>query len=849
MKQIIHTLRLKQILISSLLLITVLLTGCGGGGGGALPPSPVVSESFRTDANKNVAIKADALNREFLLQGNIIKLLQAPEFTGLKSRVVLFHRQGNRLFMLESQQGHTVTPDSPFALILAEFPITSEQSGWIYFDFNQGMSKIFTIDDMYTSDLDGTNYQPSFKAATVKSSYLLEADASRNNRLLIRQTAQLDAGNNTFPSVEVRYYLSPYLPDPDFKPTESPGFNHAGFFEVMPQLEKGGKTTVFAMKWNLNKKPITYYISANTPAEFRQAIRDGVLYWNAALGEEVFAVADAPAGVTAPDMDRNIIQWVEHDTAGRAKADIQADPRTGEILRAQIFMTSVFSINGKKSAWKFLKQVENNSFSRSGQQIALKNLQTSPVCDLSAKDKIAQGVRALLAANATDEMILKASLAYVQEALTHEIGHTLGLRHNFAGTLYADLAGQNRKALYLNYLKGGAYRPVLPSSSVMDYHESIESALVVNRYMVEHKALPHDESSIRFLYLGKQLDSTIPFCTDSDANNNLLDCNRFDYGNSPIEYASSTLHDNLSVDSLPVTFYLNQVAKVMDGTSISNLRPSVTVTAAILLQTKPLFLAPFTEGGLYSRTLKRVYPGHSLAETNIKTLRSEVIPDAISDLQNWLTKNPFGYNTLTELFMVVDPAWKDAWIARFNQISEDPAFTTIVDEGGRSRTFTPAERQQLRDLAKKFFTELIPALAAQDLKHLAAGPTKIDIVDGQAGAQLLNAMNETSRRYAMDRTGEFLTTAAGGVNLNLPLFRYDWELRLNAIRLLDKRAVPSALWWGVRETGLNKAELTAILDNAVLGLGATFGSPAVNNAFNGAQNNALQWYLENKNIL
>ena len=847
MRQSGHLTRSKLLLLSLSLLLMALLNGCGGGG--ALPAAPDVTESFRADANKNVAIKADALNREFLLQGNIIRLQEAQQFTNLKSRIVVFQKQGSRLFMLESQVGHTVMPDTPFALILAEFPIVAEESGWIYFDFNRGMSNIFTVEDMYASDAGGTEYQPSFKAAAVRSSFLADVDVSRLNRLAIRQSAQIDAGDNTLASVEVRYYLAPYLPDPGFKPTQSPGFDHAGYFEVMPQLERGGTTKVFATKWNLNKKPITYHLSANIPPEYRQAVRDGVLYWNAALGEEVFAVADAPAGVTPPDMDRNIIQWVEHDTASSAYADIQADPRTGEILHAQIFMTSVFAVGSKKKAWLFLKQMESNQAISSGRQVALKNLYASPVCNLPAKDKLLQGIRALLASNATDEMIMKASQAYVQEALTHEVGHTLGLRHNFAGTLAADHAGHTRQELFFNYLTGGPYLPMLPSSSVMDYHENIESALIVNRYAVERKALPHDSSAMRFLYLGKEPDTSIPFCTDSEAGGELLDCVRFDYGNSPLEYTSSELYENLSVDSLPVQFYLQQAAKVMDGASVGNLRPSATAIAADLLKNKPMLFTAFTDAGLYARTVKKRYPSVSPKDIDKKDLRAEVIPDVIDDLKAWLLKNRYGFGSVTDMFMIVDPAWKDAWITRFNQISEDPAFTTIVDATGKSRTFTPAERQQLRTMAAKFFTELIPALVAQDLKLLGPGTAKIDIVDGIAGRHILNAMYATSSRYLLDQTGEALNEPVGGVTLTLPLFRYNWEQRLNALKLLDKRSVPSALWWGVRETADNRAELTAILDRAVLGLGTTFSSPAASAAFTGARNSALQWYLENQNLM
>ena len=825
------------------LLAVSLLVGCGGGG--ASPASPVLTESFRTDANRNVAIRAEALNREFLFQGNMITLDSAQEFSGLKSRIVVFQKQAGKLFMLESQKGHTVMPDTPFAIILAEFPIVAEEDGWIYFDFNEGMSQVFTTAEMYASDRLGAEYQPSFAIAKVRSSFLSEADASRMNRLALRQSAQVEGEASALKNVEVRYFLSPYLPDPSFKPTPSPGFDYAGYFEVMPQLEAGGTTKVLAMKWNLNRKPITYYISSNTPPEYRQAIRDGVLYWNKTLGEEIFAVADAPAGASAPDMDRNIVQWVDYTTAGSAYADMQADPRTGEILHAQVFLPSVFAVSSRKRAWLFLKIAEQPSVSSSSSLVSLRSLYSPRTCDFPAQSQMVKNVTALLAANATDEMILKASQAYVQESLTHEIGHTMGLRHNFAGTLYADHGGYTREQLYENYLKSGPYLKVIPSSSVMDYHNDIESALVVNLYNTEQITLPHDISAMRFLYQEKPLDKTIPFCTDSDTDTTMIDCRRFDYGNSPLEYAALNLRSNLGVNGLPATLYLQQVASIMQGKSIDSLHPSPSKTAETLLQDKALLFAAFTQKGFYSRTLKQYYPGTLLKNADQTELRKAVIPLVRTDLDAWFRKNSYGQRTVTDMFMTVDPAWKDAWIARFNQLTEDPTFYTIVNADGKTITLTPAERAQLRGMAQTFFTDLSPALAAADVKLLASTAAKIDVVDGAAGEGLLAAMNATSRGYLLARTGETLSAQVNGVQLSLPLFQYDWTLRQNASQLLTSRTVPSALWWGMRENTANKAALTEILDNAVLPTGSKFSAKETLERFSAASNAAYQWYLEN----
>ena len=107
-----------------------------------------------------------------------------------------------------------------------------------------------------------------------------------------------------------------------------------------------------------------YAISANTPDEYKEAIRSGVLYWNKAFGREVVSVIEAPAGVSAPSFYYNLIQWVDWKDAGYAYADAQMDPRTGEIIHAQIFLTSAFAFSGLSGARKLLKRLvgeQNNS--------------------------------------------------------------------------------------------------------------------------------------------------------------------------------------------------------------------------------------------------------------------------------------------------------------------------------------------------------------------------------------------------------------------------------------------------------------------------------------------------------
>ena len=97
--------------------------------------------------------------------------------------------------------------------------------------------------------------------------------------MLVLDQMALDADMNP---VLVHYYLSPYRPNPNFKPFEIENLDHFGFYETYPR-RRSGRTVLYAMKFD-SHKPIVFALSAAIPDRYRQAMRDGVLYWNKALG-------------------------------------------------------------------------------------------------------------------------------------------------------------------------------------------------------------------------------------------------------------------------------------------------------------------------------------------------------------------------------------------------------------------------------------------------------------------------------------------------------------------------------------------------------------------------------------
>jgi len=369
-------------------------------------------------ADMLVTIDKTDLKRKFLLQISYEQAMGWQDFMNSRSRVVLFERHKRTLRMVEAPRDSAASSRE-----LATFPILEETDHSFIVDFNAGLNKISGEEDRTGEDYYGRESLPNNSFFRLLQRKMLSV--TRNGSMLVLEQEGLTQDNER---VLVYYYLSPYRPDPEFKRFEIKNLDRFGFYETYPERQ-GNRTVLYAMKFG---NPIVFALSSEIPEPYRQAVREGVLYWNKALGSPMLHVIDAPAGVFAPNPEYNVIQWVP-DGAYASTAHIQGDPLTGEILHAQIFL-------------------------RSG---------------------------------TTSEGGLDEQRNHLRYVVAHEVGHALGLRHNFA---------EGPASTVMNYF---------------DYHVTVR----IGREVVlsgDH-ALEYDRQVIRHVYLGEPLDlHTLPaFCTDS----------------------------------------------------------------------------------------------------------------------------------------------------------------------------------------------------------------------------------------------------------------------------------------------------------------------------------------------
>jgi hypothetical protein len=145
------------------------------------------------------------------------------------------------------------------------------------------------------------------------------------------------------------------LPAPGFQPR--PADPRLGLFTLtrydFDRAFDQGYRRQIVQRWRLEKadpgavlsepvRPITLYLDPAIPAAYRGAIRDGALYWNDALESAGFRdavrVKDLPSGADPLDVRYSVIQWMPRSQVTASMATWVSDPRTGEILKANILI-------------------------------------------------------------------------------------------------------------------------------------------------------------------------------------------------------------------------------------------------------------------------------------------------------------------------------------------------------------------------------------------------------------------------------------------------------------------------------------------------------------------------------
>lgn len=157
-------------------------------------------------------------------------------------------------------------------------------------------------------------------------------------------------------------------------------------------------------------EPIRYYVDRGAPEPIKSALIEGARWWNQAFEaagyKDAFLVEEMPEGADPLDIRYNVIQWVHRSTRGWSYGSSVTDPRTGEIIKGHVSLGSLRVRQDFLIAQGLLTPYENG---------------TTP-----------------------DPRLLEMALARLRQLSAHEVGHTIGLMHNY-------ISSTNDRASVMDY--------------------------------------------------------------------------------------------------------------------------------------------------------------------------------------------------------------------------------------------------------------------------------------------------------------------------------------------------------------------------------------------------------------
>jgi len=503
------------------------------------------------------------------------------------------------------------------------------------------------------------------------------------------------------------------------------------------------------------EEPIVYYLDPGIPEPVRSALLDGARWWGEAFEaagfEDAFRVEVLPDTADPMDVRYNVIQWVHRRTRGWSYGASVTDPRTGEIVKGHVTLGS--------------RRVRQDYVLAEG---LLAPYQGSNAAGVPAED----------------DPMLDMALARIRQLSAHEVGHTLGLAHNFAASI-------TDRASVMDY--PAPFARVEGDSITLDdaYDTGVERwDKIAFRYAYEEPGPRETEDELLDAILDEARNQGLRYVTDRDARP------------AGAAQPEGNLWDNGAdvVDALDREMHVREVALDRFGTAVVRSGEPLALMEEVLV---PLYLRHRYQvdataklvGGVYyeyavrggdARRSERVPAARQTAA--LKALLETVTPSAVAlpeSAREQIPPRPPGHPPNRELFEGrTDPVF-DAYapaevaasmtfdaltqperamrlVAQHDANADLPGFRAVLDriteKVWKTDAPTDAYRSELQRTVQQVWTDVLldragsadtaPAVRARLTAHLR---TLHEWLRNQPGTTAETAAHRATQRDAIGR--------------------------------------------------------------------------------------------------
>ena len=390
---------------------------------------------FFDEANDKMWLQVDDLNTQFLYVNYLTAGVGSNDI-GLDrsqiggTQVVYFEKRGPKLFLIQPNLEYIAQSDNALekksvgeafaSSILAAFKIEAEEDGSYLIDLTPYLIRDAHGVSTRLRRMNEGNYSLDKNRSALYAEGTFNFPKNTEFETLLTFGGSSPGGQvrSVVPapeSITVRMHHSfVELPDDNYEPRlydPRGGFYPNTFMDYAAPIDED-MAVRYIRRHRLEKKnpdaevseavePIIYYLDNGTPEPVRSALLEGASWWNQAFEaagyKDAFQVKILPEDAHPLDIRYNVINWVHRSTRGWSYGSSVVDPRTGEIIKGNVLLGSLRVRQDFMIATGLLSPFENG--------------------------------------DEEDQRMLEMALARIRQLSAHEVGHTLGIYHNFAASV------------------------------------------------------------------------------------------------------------------------------------------------------------------------------------------------------------------------------------------------------------------------------------------------------------------------------------------------------------------------------------------------------------------------------